>query len=121
MAYVEDDFTWCQYTSDWQAETFARKVRRSVVAVAALGWTADAGVGDNAMPQACKVRLVHIVDDHDTAGSRTPTGQRLSLPIADPAAAVYSTAGTPPVLTYKGTAFTIAGFSGEVRTLPRAG
>ncbi len=102
--------SWQQYVSDWQAETFARRVNDTIVAVGVLGW-GTSGVADNEMPQHLKPRRVHVVDP--------TTGQRLNLPISTNDAGVYSVGGAPPTLSYNGTDYTIIGFSGEKRSLPR--
>ena len=102
--------SWQEYTSDWQAETFARRVNDDIVAVADLGW-GTTGVADNEMPQHLKPRRVHGIDPL--------TGQRINLPIASNDAAIYSVAGSPPIFTYAGIDYTIIGFTGEKRSLPR--
>jgi hypothetical protein len=101
--------TWQQYTSDWQAETFARLTDDQVVAVTGLGW-GTAGVADNEMPQHLKPRKV--------SGFDPATGRRVHLPVASNDAAIYSTAGSPPTFDYEGVTFTITGFVGEKRNLP---
>jgi hypothetical protein len=101
--------TWQQYTSDWQAEHFARLTDDAIVAVTGLGWGTSA-VADNEMPQHLKARKVSGIDPL--------TGHRVHLPVAGNDAAVYSTAGSPPTFDYGGVTYTITGFIGEKRNLP---